>query len=199
MTQPGNVPPQPPQEPPFDHLVLGFNWAVDRQATSALLMMVQKGIDAVFKKITICLSSPGGSPEQAFYAYEVLRGMSTQVELNTHNLGMVQSAATTIFLAGSKRYAAPNATFLVHGTKHDTGGSVTIDHVSYGLESIVADDERAMAIMAERTTKDVAEVKQWYAGQKLRDTAFAKEHGIIHDVVPLAFTPRTKFHQVLLT
>lgn len=194
-------PPQHPQQPPppqFDHVVLGFNWIVDRGSITPLVMMAQKAVEFGAKKLTICLSSPGGTPDQAFYAYEILRGLSTQIELVTHNLGTVHSAAMTIFLAGTKRYAAPGATFMVHGTTHNTGGSVTIDHVTYGLESIMSDDERAMKIMAERTGKDVENVKEWYAGQKLRDTAFAKEHGIIHDVAPLEVTPKTKFHQVLL-
>jgi ATP-dependent protease ClpP protease subunit len=188
----------PDQAAPTDHWVIGFNWLIDRKAAQVLLTTVQQAIDLKATKITLCLSSPGGVPDQAFYAYEVLVAQSSQVELVTHNLGTVQSAAMILFLAGTKRYAVPNATFLVHATTHNTGGSVTIDHVTYGAASIEADDVRAMTIMAERTGKDMKTVRQWFRGQKLRDTTFASEVNIISEVAPLQFSSSTKFHQIVL-
>lgn len=184
--------------PQFDHVILGFNWLVDRAAATALLVSVEKAIDMGVPTLTIAMSSPGGSPEQAFYVYETLMALSNQIEITTHNLGSVYSAAVPIFMAGSKRFAAPNATFMMHGTTHNTGGSVTIDFVSYGLESIVADDNRAMAIVAQRIGSDLEKVRVWFDGQKLRDTQFALDHGLISEIRSLAMPPRTKYHQVII-
>jgi ATP-dependent protease ClpP protease subunit len=182
-----------------DHWVIGFNWVIDRKAAQALLTAVQQAADfPATKTITLALSSPGGAPDQAFYVYEILVALHSRVELVTHNVATVQSAAMTLFMAGSKRYSVPNATFLVHETTHNTGGPVTIDHVTYGAASIEADDVRAMAIMEERTGKDAKTVRQWFKGQKLRDTAFASESNIISGVGPLQFTGSSKFHQIVL-
>jgi ATP-dependent Clp protease, protease subunit len=177
--------------------VLGFNWLVDPPATKALLQNVQQAVDMGARSITLSLSSLGGATDQASYAHEVLVAIGTQVELITHNVGTIQSAAMMLFLAGSRRYSVPHGTFLVHGTLHNTGGSVGVEHVTYGAESIKADDERAATVMASRTGRDSKLVRSWYKGQKLRDTAFALEQGIIHEVAPLRFSPSSRFHQIV--
>jgi ATP-dependent Clp protease, protease subunit len=181
-----------------DHWVIGFNWLIDRKATQALLTAVHQAVDLKARKITLCLSSPGGAPDQAFYAYEILVALQSQVELITHNVSTVQSAAMMLFLAGSKRYAVPNSTFLVHKTTHDTGGSVTVDHVTKGIESIKADDQAAMAILAARTGTDLRTVRTWFAGQKLRDTNFAQRASIISEVAAVQLSASSRFHQIIL-
>jgi hypothetical protein len=62
------LPPQGPQ-----HYVIGFNLIIDRIATMRLMSAVGGAMQQQAKAITICISSIGGSPEQAFYAYELLR------------------------------------------------------------------------------------------------------------------------------
>src|SRR5262249_35044299 len=104
---------QPPKQGPI-HFLLGFNLIIDRISIMRLMGTVGVALDRGAQSITICMSSQGGAQDQAFYAYELLK--SSPVPITTYNLGVVQSAALTLFLAGSKRYAVPHATFLMHKT-----------------------------------------------------------------------------------
>jgi ATP-dependent protease ClpP protease subunit len=186
----GNQPPNPL------HYLLGFNLIIDRIAVMRLMAAVGAAMQQGAHTVTLCISSIGGSPEQAFYAYEILRALP--IPITTHNVGAVHSAAMYIFLSGSKRFAVPNANFLMHKTIHSPppGSSYGIDHLDYSGESIVADDERSVAIVAERTKQPIDKVRPWFSGQQLRSTEFALEHGFIEKVMPVQFPAQSQFFQV---
>jgi hypothetical protein len=54
-----------------------------------------------------------------------------------------------------------------------------------------------MAIIADRTGKDLNTVRKWFRGQKIRDTTFAKAEGIIAEVTPVRFPEQSQFLQVV--
>jgi ATP-dependent Clp protease, protease subunit len=178
------------------HFVLGFNLVIDRIATMPLMTAVGATIEKGAQTLTLCMSSIGGSPEQAFYAYGILRALP--VPITTHNVGVVQSAALIIFLAGTRRLAVPHSTFLMHKTIHNppAGSSYGQELLDHSLESLHADDERAMAIVAERTEQPLTRVRRWFSGQRLRPTEFAQRHGIIQAVEPVTFPTQSAFFQV---
>lgn len=178
------------------HYIVGFNLIIDRIATMRLMAALGVAAERGAKSITLCISSPGGAPDQAFYAYEILKNYP--VPITTHNVGSVHSAAMTLFLAGSKRFAVPNASFLMHKTVHtpQAGISYGIDHLDYSGSSIEADDERSIAIIAERTKQPTETVGPWLSGQILRSTEFALEHGFIEKIMPVQFPTQSQFFQV---
>ena len=180
------------------HYIIGFNLLIDRISTMRLMGAISGALQQGAKTITLCISSSGGMADQAFYAYELLK--SCPAELTTHNVGAVCSAAMYIFLAGSKRFAVPNANFLMHKTTLTipTGSSFGQDHLGYHGDSISADDARSIAIVAERTKKPIDDVQPWYLGQQLRSTDFALEHGLIDKVMPVQFPVQSQFFQVMV-
>ena len=63
-------------------------------------------------EINIFIDSVGGSAYACLTLFEEILKYKTQI--NTHALGFVASAGTIIYLAGHKRYAYENSTFLFH-------------------------------------------------------------------------------------
>lgn len=185
-----------PNQPQGPYFVLGFNLIIDRIATMRLMGAVGGAMQQGARGITICISSIGGSPEQAFYAYETLKALP--LPITTHNVGSVHSAAMYIFLAGTRRFAVEHANFLMHKTVHSpaAGSAYGSEHLSYSGDSIQADDERSIAIVAERAGQPIDIVRPWFVGQQLRPTQFALEHGFIEQVMPVQFPPQSQFFQV---
>jgi len=64
------------------------------------------------ERVVLDLSSPGGRVESAMILYKEF--LSSPFELVTHNVGEVASMGTIVFLAGDRRLASPEATFLLH-------------------------------------------------------------------------------------
>jgi ATP-dependent protease ClpP protease subunit len=176
------------------HWTIGFNWLIDRPMTQKLVTAVAVAIEKGAKEVTLCLSSSGGAPDQALYAYEVLRALP--VELTTHNVGEVYSAAMTLFLAGSKRLAVPNTRFLMHRTVSTVVPPHGSDDLAFAAESIAADDVAMMNIVAERTGKEPKAVRKWFEGQRLRDTDFALRENIIQKVQPVQIPKGGQFFQI---
>jgi ATP-dependent Clp protease, protease subunit len=175
------------------HYFIGFNLYIDRLSTLRLMSAIGVAIEKGAQSITLCMSSNGGAPDQAFYVYELLKG--SPIPITTHNVGIVQSAAISIFLAGSTRFAVQHATFLMHRTVHNpqAGTSYGQDLLDHSLESLHADDERAMAV-----SQPLKTVRRWFGGQRLRSTDFATKHGFIHGVQPVSFPAQSYFFQVMV-
>ncbi len=180
------------------HWVIGFNFLIDRLSIARLMSVVGAALDASCSGITLCISSAGGAPDQAFYVFEILSRLP--VPLTTHNIGITQSAAVVLFMAGQRRYCSPGSTFLMHATTHApaTGSNYSADQITLTAESITADDERSVSIIAARSGQSVADIRKWFRGQKLRTAQFAQQHGLIDDIKPLDIPQNGRFFQVTL-
>src|ERR1700733_1141954 len=71
------------------------------------------------------IASPGGDVDSGFVLYNYLISLQSKVRITMHNTGMINSIANVIFIAGQKRYAAPNAAFLFHGVKSNLNGALS--------------------------------------------------------------------------
>ena len=75
--------PTPPAPVPKDYY-LGFNYMLDRQSVTNLVALVQQAVGLNGKSVTICITSNGGAPDQALYAYEALSALSIPVPHARH-------------------------------------------------------------------------------------------------------------------
>lgn len=184
----------PAQVPPKDYFI-GFNYAVDRQSINNLLALIQQAVNLKAKSVTICISSNGGAPDQALYAYEIIQAL--HIPIHTHAIGCVQSAAMILFISGDKRTAAPGTNFLFHDTVFN-GGAMPLryDDLIGRAQGIEHNDKWSHQLIADELDLSAEEVAKWFTGQNIRDTAFALEKGIIKEIVPLIVPPDAEFVQV---
>src|SRR5262245_4778779 len=69
--------------------------------------------DLGVKKVNLLISSDGGSVKRGLEFHNFL--LSLPIELTTHNVGVVDSIANVVYMAGKHRYATPNSRFMMHG------------------------------------------------------------------------------------
>ena len=155
--------------------------------------LVNKG----FREINLLLSSPGGSVMHGITVYNVLRGLP--ITLITHNVGNVDSIGTVIFLAGERRYACPQTTFMLHGVAFGTTAPAQFfeKNLRERLASVAADQERIKAIYRERAgiTPDVAE--EFFLGETNLNASDAKDRGIVHELRPVQIPPGSPVIQLV--
>ncbi len=116
--------------------------------TTELLIKGLHILDTSTGPIQIWINSPGGTESDMFALYDVIRSCTNEVI--TIGIGEICSAAGLLLVAGDKRYAAKNCSFMAHE------GTFASD-----LESNLAIESRAAinskrskqwaSIMAERT------------------------------------------------
>lgn len=114
--------------------------------------------------------------------YNVLRGLP--ISLTTHNVGNVDSIGNAVFLAGSKRYACPQATFMFHGVGFDGQPGFRLEEklLRERLNSVLSDQKRIGAIMEQRTNLNKRQIKGLFREAQTKDATYAVSCGIIHEV-----------------
>jgi len=118
-----------------------------------------------------------------------LRGMP--IELITHNVGNVNSIGNAVFLAGSKRYATPQSTFMFHGVGFNLDAKTRFEekNLREGLNSVLNDQKLIGEIIMERTGIKEPEVGDLFLKAQTKDTAYAISSGIIHEVRNVQIPP----------
>jgi ATP-dependent protease ClpP protease subunit len=104
-----------PKEAPL--VYVSFSAEINPTSTESLINVMANCANSKVHNVYLLLSTLGGIVMNGFNLYNVLRGMP--FELTTHNVGNVNSIGNVIFLAGTKRYATANATFMFHGVGFD--------------------------------------------------------------------------------
>src|SRR5438874_2120012 len=99
---------------------VSFSAEIVPHTTEALIATVANLANQHVPRVHLLLSTPGGSVMNGITLYNTLRGMP--FELITHNVGNVNSIGNAVFLAGTRRYACPQATFMFHGVGIDVPG-----------------------------------------------------------------------------
>ncbi len=115
-------------------------------------------------------------------AYNVLRGLP--VDLVTHNVGNVDSIGTVVYLAGARRYACPQATFMLHGVASGTPGPAQLfeKNLAERLASVQADQARIADIYRERAGIAPEESERYFLGESTIGAPDALRRGIVHEL-----------------
>jgi ATP-dependent Clp protease protease subunit len=169
------------------------NQQTAQQLVAACALQANNGVD----DLVLVLSTPGGQVDDGIMVYNVLKGLPCKV--TTFNVGAVNSIGNAIFLAGECRYAAPGATFLFHGVGLDINGRVRLEekNLTEGLQSVQVGQQKIGDIICSRTSIDTQEVRDLFFRQETKDTQFALDKGIIHEVRDFSIPKGAQFQQLV--
>lgn len=190
-----STPQQPPQQPGRqvifppgmvmqvpDTYYVSFSAEINPQTTESLISVLANLVNQRVKTVHLLLSTPGGQVMNGLNLYNVLRGLP--IELITHNVGNVNSIGNAVFLAGSKRYATPQSTFMFHGVGFNVDSKVRFEEKTLRerLEAVLSDQRLIGSIILERTNIKEPEVSDLFLKAQTKDTAYAISSGIIHEI-----------------
>lgn len=172
--------PNLPQDAPS--VYVSFSAEINPNTTESLIAAMSHCANQRVRQVNLLLATPGGSVVNGLNLYNVLKGMP--FELVTHNSGNVDSIGQMVFLAGKKRYAAPHATFMFHGVGFDISGNVRLEekNLRERLGSLLSDQTRIGAIIAQNSTLSVEEVAGLFLEAQTKDAAWAVDKGIVHEI-----------------
>ncbi len=164
--------------------VIHFLRSFSAESLAGLQNATLSAVNQGATEIRLHLSSEGGSNDQAFAAYHLLR--SLPVPVTTHCVGNVESMAVMAYLAGDKRLFVPHGKVKIHPL-HWGFGSTTVDHdrLAEYVDSLDFDARRYADIFEERTkgAKTIVNVRAHLAGKaKLLDATEAVASGIAKEI-----------------
>lgn len=167
---------------------VSFSAEINPSTTENLIGVMANCANLKVSKVYLLLSTPGGNVMNGLNLYNLLKGMP--FELTTHNVGNVDSIGNAVFLAGSKRYATSNATFMFHGV----GFNITNDRfeekdLRERLEGILSDQKRIGGIIAQRTKITEDEAAGLFRQAQTKDASFALDKGIIEEIREINIPP----------
>jgi ATP-dependent Clp protease protease subunit len=134
------------------------------------------------RDIDVYINSPGGSVSAGLAIYDVLTHVSCGVA--TTCVGMAASMATAILVAGSpgKRYAMPNARIMMHQTSGGYQGTFTDARIY--MEEMARMYDTYLRIVAERTGRDIEQIRRDCDRDFWMSADQAKDYGLIDAIVP---------------
>jgi len=133
------------------------------------------------RDIDVYINSPGGSVSAGLAIYDVL--LHVKCPVATTCVGMAASIATALLVAGNpgKRYAMPNARFMIHQTSGGYRGTMTDARIY--LEEMNRLFETYVSIISTRTGRPPEQVRAdcdrdfWLSAEE------AKEYGLVDALI----------------
>ena len=177
---------------------IGFNAGIDRKGAEQLAMVCGDAVKNGYKEIHLCISSPGGYMDNAYYACNILEGLPAKII--THNIGIVQSASIILFMIGEERLASEGSTIVFHQTGFEgaPGQRFIKAFLKNKLRDIQYDDVRSATLIAQKAGQPIKTVRRWQDTEITMTTKAAIENGIVHRVAPLIIPERAFYHQVIV-
>lgn len=161
---------------------ISFSAEITTTTTESLIGVMSECTNKNVKKVYLLLSSPGGSVMSGLNLHNVLKGMP--FELTTHNVGNVDSIGNMVFLAGDKRYACQNATFMFHGVGLSLKQNTRLEEkfLKERIEQISTDNKRIGNIIAKRSKLKDDEIGLLFLQASTMNAKDALSGGIIHEI-----------------
>lgn len=159
-----------------------FTADVDNKSCATIVGYLNELVRLRATKLTVAISSKGGSVNSGITIYNLLRSMPFDVV--THNIGNVDSIANAIYLAGDRRLTNGSSRFLFHGVSVSFPPNHRLDAKSLKetLQSVQTDNDRIARVIADRSTIDLKRSRKLFTEQTTRDPSWAIANGISHGV-----------------
>ena len=185
-----------PARPKVAHAFLSFSGPIYDASLDMLLGNIGHYINEGAQRITLLLSTPGGNVPNGFHLFNVLT--SLPVEIETHNVGSVDSIGMIVFLAGRRRYACDNTTFMIHGVELEPSVMPLSEAiVEQRVKRIALDQERIARTLATTMNIGQKEISELMRSTVLLGPDEAKGYGLVHEVKPVEVPPGCPFLQVI--
>ena len=165
------------------HYFVFFNQSITTASMRTLDRQIVTLIEGGVTHVTLVLNSPGGSVYETLTAYSLIRALPARID--THAIGFVASAATTLFLAGQTRTADRNARFLFHPTQTSFNGASTAQDTRDRLAMFGTINGVVSDIIHDRTAVPPEEVERFERQEVFYTAQKALEAGIVHEIVDL--------------
>jgi ATP-dependent Clp protease protease subunit len=142
-----------------------------------------------YDKLYLFMNSVGGALDDGISLFGFMR--SLPLEITTINTGLIASIAILPFMAGKKRIALPHSRFHFHDYEYNYPAAHNLTRLEYVDHTRYLDSsrERTFEILKENTSftdEDFKELKL-LVEPVIKDAAFAKAKGIVHEVQYLPF------------
>jgi ATP-dependent protease ClpP protease subunit len=140
-----------------------------------------------YTKLTISISSPGGSLLEALNAYRYLA--NSGLEVNTHAFGLVASAGLVLYCIGKKRTADSRSCFYIHPSTQAISNNVLDMFALDGIRNISQyQDSEGVNILSKATGKTEGAIKEHKKKHTVFSAEEAKDFGLVTEVNDFAFT-----------
>ena len=159
-----------------------------------LLQTINSELSRGTTHFTILISSSGGNVHWGLTAYNFLKGVPAPVQIDTHNMGSIDSIALVIYCAGKRRYSVPHARFLMRGVGHDLLQGTHLEEKALDelLKSLKMDTQNIACVISENTGKTEKEImKAMYQGTVLNPEQ-AVTFGLVHEIKAELFPINTR-------
>ncbi len=152
-----------------------------RLTTRVIAQLLLMDHDDPKKPIKIFINSPGGSADDGFAIYDMIRFVRPDVKLIS--VGLSASAATVIMLAARKenRLALPNARIMIHQPSMRSFGAA--EDIKRTAEQILKLRERINQLYAEETGQALDKVKEDTDRDYWMSADEAVDYGLISRIV----------------
>ncbi len=175
---------------------VSFRAPVNAQSAGQLLTTMTHIVAQQITDVHLLLATKGGVVDDGLHLYEMLRALP--IEITTYNVGYVESIGNVIFLAGSRRYAAPTANFMFHGVGLDVQHAhFDRRHLQATLSGLKNDEGRIAEVYAKRTGLSKAQIRGLSNEPKFIGADDAKKLGIVHDIMDVKVPALVAFHQIV--
>jgi len=155
---------------------------VNENSVKKLIQIIHNEIHQETKHLVILISSPGGNVFWGLTAYNFVKGLP--IDIDTHNIGSVNSMGIVIYCAGKKRYSVPHGRFMMHGVGFDVPQGTRFNEKTLDerMKSLRMDMENIAGVISENTGKPEEEIKKaMYEGTVLNPEQ-AVEFGLVHEI-----------------
>lgn len=134
------------------------------------------------KPIYLYIDSPGGSIDDGFGLYDIIRFINAPVY--TVGMGLIASMGVTLFLAVPKerRLSLPNSHYLIHQPLMNGSRGVATD-IEITAQEITKSRDALTKLIAEATGKDFDTVKKDTERDHWLTADEAKDYGIVGKIV----------------
>ncbi len=152
-----------------------------RLTTRVMAQLLLMDHDDTKAPIKIFINSPGGSADDGFAIYDMIRFVRPPVKVIS--AGLSASAATVIMLAAEKahRLALPNTRIMIHQPSMRSFGAA--EDIKRTAEQILKLRERINRLYAEETGQDLEKVKEDTDRDYWMSAEEAVDYGLISRVV----------------
>lgn len=156
-----------------------------------LIADMGKVIDAGAREIHLAINSPGGDVRAAQTIVDYMGRMhaSSGVQFEVYNVGRVAGAAGYVFLAGQRRYANPNSSFVFNAAGVSSNVPISLERFDDFTSELHSYERVMLAALKARTQLTDSQANTYVHRTVLLSAYDAKRDGVIDAITPYTIPP----------